>query len=460
MGKRNELKQIVREIKRTYKEYIEKRNDEITSFVKLLSLFDIPLDEARLADYRIESISFEKPTIVVIDEGTNNIYNAEYRYHEDTTNLLNYTKNYIRVTINNTFFKIISFYRLPFVGHEERHIQTSIILINDEFELCFTKEGIIETGYTKDHLLPGFIIKYAKNLENELEELKHQILLTKVYKEYDKTFNGRAYNMIYNYSGNMIEIDGDEQVTHDIFSPCDILYFINKMRIKDENGQVKNSLVGFCFDNLMDYSFKNIPFTSCLDELNVRDKQELFDTNTKAAVYLKGGVPRERWCEFKIFKKNHQIEVSYCVKVKKQDSEKSSTDNCWNIFDYGVLFDNKQTVCADFLKLPVLTANEGFSIEEIDNIIETLNSRYEEDEFIRLVTIQLLAFRHKICINSGLENENDLLAPKKFAQMSIPDIVKDVIENKETYFALAEKQFQESANIDDPKNIKKLRRIQ
>ncbi len=457
MGKRNQLKQIVREIKRTYKRYIEKSNDEITSLVELLSFFDIPLDETRLADYCIESISFQKPTIVVIDKGTNNIYNSKYVYHEDTTDLLDCEKNYIRVTIENAFFKIISFYRLPFYPNEERHIRTSVILTNGKFELYFIKEGSFGLDSSKEHLLPGFIIKYAKILESE-SNLDHQVLLTKVHKKYDKNSNSRAYNLVYNYGDDSVINDGDEQVTYDIISSCDIQYFINKMATKDENGQINNFLLGFCFDNLIDYNFKNIPFPNYLDRLNPSDKKELHDTNTRAAIYLKGGIPSQRWCEFKIYKKNHKIQMTYCVKVKNLDSEKSSTDNWWNSYDYGNFFDNKKTVCADTLKLPVLTSDEGFSIEEIDNIINTLNSRYVGDEFIKLVTIQLLAFRHKICINRGLENENDFLAPKKFIQMSIPEIVKDVIENKEAYFALAEKQFQESANIDKTEDIKIFRK--
>ena len=93
------------------------------------------------------------------------------------------------------------------------------------------------------------------------------------------------------------------------------------------------------------------------------------------------------------------------------------------------------------LDLPLLNTGD-ISNEEVQIIINALNSQYSDDEFINLISSELSTFGKKIDVRKGIvEEENDMLSPKLFINQSFNEIAKLIDENKDEIFKLASEQF-------------------
>jgi len=101
------------------------------------------------------------------------------------------------------------------------------------------------------------------------------------------------------------------------------------------------------------------------------------------------------------------------------------------------------------------TLSDGtISIEEIQNILTSLQEKFGDNIFIDIISIELNTFSQRIDNRKRLvEEELDPLSPKLLINKSFEEIDTLVSANKNDYFKLISEQFDMAVNID--KTLKK-----
>ncbi|HBA38048.1 MAG TPA: hypothetical protein DCY94_04945 [Firmicutes bacterium] len=426
------LDYIKRVIKRTYKWYTGERDDGKASITDVAKWFDIKLDEERLEDYSIREFGFDIPSIEIVDSKTGTVYESKYTSDADMLNSSGGAIKYVRVVEHNALYEAESLYYIPYphTENENRHIVTKVSLRKGDKELTFTYEDQHHIGFT---INPGkrFTVEYKKVVEKEEHEAK-QRLFTKIYSK----FGERTLSRFFTYDlTHLIDYD-DEIDAYSFASPSGVSYAVHDMTIKSRNQaklglsrkpKWRISLDGFCFENLDCYGHRNYPLPYNMDLLDSTKCPMLFDHKTKSMIYYRGANSiMKKYYDIKIYKDTYGIHIDYSFRKSVDEVWKSHSD-----------------------VLPVLSPG-AISIDEIDSILEFLDYSYGDGEFITQVSIQLLEFRRRICINKGLAIEaEDPLSAKKFIDMPLSEIERIVIEDRDGYFDLAQEQFEKSTQLDN-----------
>ena len=266
-------------------------------------------------------------------------------------------------------------------------------------------------------------VRYLKHLKYDGHDVK-QLLLSKIYRnrylnDCDKTFEQQ-----YTYGPNAYIKYNDKQdkFTYNIDNRG-VVYGINEIEQRD----TKYNLRGICFENLnLREDLNNFfPYS-----MKIEDYPRLNLTDTTSAMIFNGRVGNCRHF-IEIYKNNSTIHIKYnAIKIDYNNPG------------------NDEIIANQEFDLPLLNTH-SISSGEIQTILTTLQTHYNDNEFINLISKELKIFGNKIDVRKGLvEEEIDMLNPKLYINKPFNIISELVNENKEEYFDLISKQFESATNID------------
>ena len=228
------------------------------------------------------------------------------------------------------------------------------------------------------------------------------------YIQYKKLYNGnvkKGYNKIFGYKTFI-----DSQSIS-----CDFSRKINDKKF---------ILSGICFENTNSNLNEYFPLSINPDRYQLIKEKK----NTSAMIFI--GFSKNSYHSIEIYKNDITIHIKYYE--EKYCSKSLNNDNTVN----------KE------IDLPLLNT-DNISNEEIQIIINELNNQFSNNEFINLISSELINFGKKIDIRKGIiEEESDILNPKLFINQPFDNIAKLVIKNKKEFFELISEQFVNATNID------------
>ena len=380
----------------TYKRYTEEITDHKASIKNVADYFNIPVDESRLEDYIINRIDFNTPSIELFDKKTKTTYISENTYD---ANLLNYSGVQ---KIFNSLLSLTPTHKtesLYYIGDKNPIIEN--MTFNDgEFDLVFERKfgNKIEAS---DNNSIQFTIRYSQQLKYKDRNVKQQ-LLTKIYKIYSDKKNKDSLEQLYTYDINNYVKYNYKKDKYTYVKNNGIIYGINELEINDK----KFFLSGICFEN----------------------------TNSNLNEYFPLNMNPDRYQLIKEKKNTYKNDFTIHIKYYEENHCSKSLKN-----------DNTENKEIDF---PLLNTG-NISNEEIQIIINELNNQFSDNEFINLISSELINFGKKINIRKGIiEEESDILNPKLFIDQPFDNIAKLINKNKKEFFELISEQFENATSID------------
>ena len=405
---------IKEKLKETYKRYTGEITDQKASIKNVADYFNIPVDESRLEDYIINRIDFNTPSIKLSDKKNKTTYISEYTYD---ANLLNYSgvqKKFNSLLSLTPTHKTESLY---YIGDKNPIIEN--MTFNDgEFDLVFERKfgNKIEAS---DKNSIQFTIRYSQQLKYEDRNVKQQ-LLTKIYKIYSDKKNKDSLEQLYTYDINNYVEYNYKKDKYTYVKNNGIIYGINELEINDK----KFFLSGICFENTNSNLNKYFPLNMNPDRYQLIKEKK----NTSAMIFT--GFSENSYYSIEIYKNDITLHIKY---YEENHCSKSLNN------------DNTENKEIDF---PLLNTG-NISNEEIQIIINELNSQFSNNEFINLISNELVTFGKKIDIRKGIiEEESDILNPKLFIEKPFDDIAKLINKNKKEFFDLISEQFENATSID------------
>lgn len=409
---RDEIKYLKMATKEAYKRYTSKIQDEEVSLKNVTDLFDIAIDESRLEDYTITKIDFDGssifdgPSIELEDKKTNTTYISEYTYDDELSYRYGLDigwKKSISLLSPSRTYKFESLYNIG----EDKPIIERITFKYGDYDLVFEKFYPYKRKIIHD--ATTFTISYLQHLKHK-EGDDRQILLTRAYEESDS--HGRwpsSFEQSYTYKDYIHVLSPNGQYKHAYIKKDRVVYYIRENKSGDKNYKLK----GFCFENTSGY-LKD--YCGCI----VDDKyfQKLNAEGNTSVMKFKGylGLDKGQKHFLDIYKNGDIITIMYDVR----DSD---------------------------VKMGALNTG-NISNAEIQEIVEELQDQYSNDEFINLVSRELLSFGKKIDIRKGVvKEEMDKLNPKLFIEKPFSEIAELIGNNMEEYFELISNQFKNLTNI-------------
>ena len=416
----DKIEYLKRLIKRTYKRYVGERKDGTASLKDVASFFNIPIDESREEDYEINKINFEKPFLELIDKKTNTTYISEYT---SDAKLLNYYSGYdLKYNCLKTITPTHQTESLYYIG-DEKPIIEKMTFKDGDYDLEFEREYPNRIGLFINNGIQ-FTISYSKKIKHKERDID-QILLTKIYKEYNYEKNYDTFEHFYTYGPTYRIKRDDSQEKYTYINNNNIIYGISELSQRDYD----YNIMGICFEktnvNIDDYFPMN---------MNAKNYPALKNKNNSSAMIFNGYIKGSRHL-IEIYKNGNEAVVNYTIK------------------------ENNETINEEFI-IPLINIG-NITSAEIQIIITELQDKYSNNDFIALISNELMKFKDKIDIMNDLIKEDyDLLNPKLYIYRSFSEIAKIVDNNYEELFKLASEQFKTATNIyqtDEKGNVKILK---
>lgn len=391
------------------------RLDGTATLQDVASFFDIPIELDRASDYQIKEINYKIPAITIIDKKMKVRYRSEYTNDAYPLNYKDKRKCFISVTKKSPFGKTTSLSLIDF-DHSNAHrpLIEKLTISEGEYRISFTKEDTYDFALCKNSG-QKFTIEFGRIVE-EKGKRRVQNLLSKIYH---RTPEGKDIEQVYTFDLKHRFWNADTQDVYTYYTDKGVAYEINEMFINDHDLEsFRTMITGFAIENTGAFE-DGIPLPYNLSKTLAQDER-LYSSKTKAALYFTGLCPNTYNDVLKIYKDTDGIHIFHGFNTFESPSENRYEDN---------------------FVLPVMTPG-NISIEEIDNLIEELDTRYQSIEFIKAVIMSLYRFRKKICLNKGLTvDECDTLEPRDFIDMDFGDIERMAEEDLESCVMLLEDDF-------------------
>lgn len=404
------IEYLKRAIKRTYKRYIGERQDEKASLKDVTDFFNISIDESRLEDYTITKIDFNTPSIELIDKKTNTTYISEYTYNAE---LLNYCGGEVKFNSLLSLSPTHKVESLYYIGDNTPIIE-KMTFKDGEYDLVFEREFANRIGLFINNGIQ-FTIRYLQQLKHKDRNVQ-QHLLTRIYKDsYSDGKHTGSFEQLYTYGPNLYVKRDDSQDKYTYVKNDKVVYGISEYEQRDNYYILR----GICFENTSGNLKDYFPYNMDADNYSA-----LKDEKNISAMIFNGFVEECRH-SLEIYKNGSNAIIMYKVRER----------------GFGDIIENQE------LTIPLLNTG-NISSDEIQIILTALQNQYSNDEFINLVSCELLSFGKKIDIRKGIiEEEIDMLNPKLFINRSFGDLAELIANNKEEFFKLISDQFKNSTNI-------------
>lgn len=418
------IEYLKRSLKKTYKRYIGERTDEEASLTDVAKFFKIPIDETRLQDYVIKHIDYkEKFSIELTDVKENITYNADYYYsYFDEMYLLS-------VKSSRSQGKTESFYCI----NDDEPFDSNMVIINEDgYKLKFRRQ--------RPNLRPAnclsnrFTVNYLDNTNNKNKE---DIILTKVFAKHTKEEiqpNLDAYQFGATYLSDLEHRRNRLSEYCYIKESDGVIYNIEKF-CKDSSITYLKGLYCEKLDNIEEYiSSYELDKTPTIYKI-LSDKNN--DSAIIIACKIDNGSRFSHRNTLTISKNKEKIVIEY-DDFDLNNVESNTFSNRFKKVNFPILSDGRIT------------------IEEINNVIETLSEMVVQDEFLDVVKGELNNFMEQLNTRDILVDEQvDPLEPKLLIDKSFDEIYNMISANKEYYFKLISEQV-ESADDTPKKDSKKL----
>ena len=412
---------IKKDIKKTYRRYKGLRFDGTATLQDVASFFDIPIDLGRESDYQIKEINYKIPAITIIDKKMKVRYRSEYTNDAYPIEYKDKMKSFISVTKQSPFGRTTSLSLIDFDhGNAHRPLIEKLTISEGEYRISFTKEDTYDFALCKNSG-QKFTIEFGLVVE-EFGKRRVQNLLSKIYH---RTPEGKDIEQVFTFDLKHRFWNADAQDVYTYYTDKGVAYEINEMFINDHDLEsVRTMITGFAIENTSAFE-DGIPLPYNLSTALSQDER-LYSSKTKAALYFTGLCPNTYNDILKVYKDTLGIHIFH-----EFDTFENTSENRYE----------------DSFVLPVISPG-SISIEEIDNLIEELNARYQNIEFIKAVILALYRFRKKICLNKGLTiDDADTLEPRDFIDMDFSDIERMVEEDFESCITLLEDDFVVATHI-------------
>ncbi len=411
-------------LKEKIKEIYESYRWGKVSIIDVARYFNLKLDESRLGDYKIELIdfdgteskSYEVPCIRILDTKNNTTTTAKYTSVADLLRLSTYEINFLEVVTTGDGYKVTSLYDLykqypifltiGFDGVYEPII-TEATFTKEDYNLSFTRtrEHNVNLGFCYES---GFKVRYSKNVDGGF--FPKNLLMRKFNRnssyldifELDRVsthepLNDNAYDrMFYIQNGYMV-------------------YYANEIEKKDKCRNFKGL---FCESTNIDVE-KYLRWLGGIDYFQGVGAKDL------NAIAVFEGYTRQDGIK-------HKIEVS-----KSPDGIAVIYD-CKKYCKSG----NEDKEFTSMFVIPNYDHSTNMTIGDIANIIVGIEEKFGSDEFIDVTVEELREIHRKLCIRAGVLPEDlDPLSPKVLIDMPFEDILATVSATKDSYFELAQSQY-------------------
>lgn len=416
MYQEDRIEYLKRAIKRTYKRYIGERTDEKATLLDVAKFFNIPIDESRLEDYVVKKIDYKVPSIEIMDENNNISYIANYTGDSNLLNFSGPTQFNSIVSISPTRKEE----KLYYIG-SETPIITKMTFSDGEYELVFERQMSNSVGLFINNGVK-MTVKYLQNVIYDGKNVK-QPLFNRVYKKNYRNgeFDG-SFEQEYTYgSPHIIKYD-NTQDKYAYLKNNNVIYGINEF---EKNGAC-TYLRGVCFENTNIDPSHYLPFNMYVQDYPMLNKNDI-----NSAMIFRCITEDDVHHSLQIYKSNDNISIMYHSKKYFYEEE------------YRV-----EIIANEEYNLTTLS-DGTISIEEIQNILTSLQEKFEDNIFIDIISTELNTFSQRIDNRKRLVEEDfDPLSPKLLINKSFEEIDALVSANKTMYFKLISEQFDMATNID------------
>ncbi len=432
------MEYLKRAIKRTYKRYTGERTDEKATLLDVAKFFNIPVDESRTDDYTIKKIDYTIPSIEIKDEKNDITYNATYTGNAYLLNFGGATE-FNSVISTSPLRKEESLY---YIGGEIPII-TKMTFTDGEYELVFEREMANSVGvFVNDGV--RMAVRYLQNIVYDGRDVK-QPLFNRIHKN---SYRNEQFEQTYTYGPNrFIKWDGFYD-KYAYIRDDNIIYGINELEQKDSC----NYMCGICFLSIDENVSEYLPYN-----IVAKNFPELTNAICKSGIVFRGGTGDGIHHTFTIFKTKDPSNIIEAAAIDSGIYLKYEAIRWENFRNENGMPDCRKVVVAHKEAQYPRLDNGNITILEITNIIEALDTEFEDDIFIQLVINELKSFANKMDIQKGIvEEELDPLNPKLFMDKSFDEICTLVSANKDDYFRLIKEQFEVATNIKIEKGQSKV----
>ncbi len=414
----DKIEALKREIKRTYKRYMEETADKKATLLDLAKFFNIPVEESRIEDYVVKSFDEVTPFIEIVDERNATSYTATYTGNAELLNFSGPMQFNCVISTSPIRKEEVLYY----IG-SEAPIITRMTFTEGEYELVFEREMPNSVGgiFFNDGI--KMAVRYLQNLVYDGKNVK-QSLLNKIYENsYRNEKIDDTFEQIYTYGRPRFVKWNGSQDKYISWKDNHVIYGINEL---NQEG-FSNYLYGICFEST------NVPIRDYFP-LNLREKDYplLKDEDIYSAMIFRFGQGDGIHHSFQAYKDKEAIRVMY-------HSEKRH---------YGKNDYHKEILADEEYRLPILS--EGtITSQEIKTISSSLQARLGSNANLDIMLNELNTFGTKMDIKNGtVQEEFDPLSPKHFIHQSFDEICHLISTNKEKYFQLISEQFIDAININ------------
>jgi hypothetical protein len=399
---------LKRRIKRTYKRYIKERTDETATISDVAKFFNISIDPQREEDYKVESIDYNIPSIVISDTKKNVLFHSQLT---NDAKLLEYSSTNMAFIEVKTIYESATKESLYFIGKNTPIIE-KLTIEKDEYKLEFEKETSNQIRSFRSEFYNSFIIRLLEKVSYKAENYEDRLLT----REFGNLHSTEKLEHYFTFKTNNVVRTGNNQEKSFYFLNDNLIYRINLCDYgpTEEHQWIK----GICFEKDVEEMWNYLPIG--FNEYN--------ETKKNSANVISGmifsGFTNDRKHYFIIINKEKEcfkISLNSCIYSEIENQEDKKENNC---FDIPCLVDGTITR------------------EEISYLVTQLNGKID-NKILAAIGIELFDFGNKLAQKrKKIKEEIDPLHPKLFADKSFEKVTEDVLSNFKAYFNIALTQFE------------------
>ncbi len=405
----------VREARKNYELFMQEKNNNYLK--ELAKIFSIELDETRLSDYSIINYCFKAsgsslPTISIYDNKEKTTFTSELTSVADLINI--FGGGYY--TSVNSSSKLGTITKNFYIG-ETQPIAEKLEINYGDYSLVFEREKLDEI-YTNTPYDNKFCVTYYGKDKND-DKLFDKCYLSRVtadYCSYYERKNGQEIlarknnydcpnHYIHYYNGNVIYVIQSQYNRSISKCECSGVFIEDTCDLCKNRSHFESVFPSGWYTEKLNYLY-NPEIKSCL----------IFQPWT-------GNEEDKRY--FEIYKINDKLIIKCITKS-------------WDAIEYWK--DNTKEH-----ELPIISKGR-ITAEEIRYLVNYLQPMYNDIITDGLFYNELLKYADMLDNRETLIlEETDPLSPKRLINTSFEEILEEIGNNKDKYFDLAQKEFEEMA---------------
>lgn len=410
----------LKEAKRNYDLFVQ--NKDYNYLKELAKIFSIELDESRLSDYSITKYLFEAnrnflPTLSIYDKKEKTSFTSEFTSDADLANIFGDEIHYASVISNS---KLGTISRNFYIG-DATPIAEKLEIINGNNNIIFEKRNLEEIFDRTDYDFEARV-SYNEFRKSNDDELVNDLIFKNIY------FSKKVEDGLCFFSRK----NGSEFMARHKHFTCpdnyicyengNVIYRIKIFQYKD----MEHECDGVFIDRLNELQEDERRLNEVLScEFYIKSHSMLLDSKCLSALLYKDYDREHKVIEqFEIYKTNDKFIIKYITKY-------------WNPVTYW-----EENITEH--EYPI-RSNGPIMSDEIRYLVTRLQTMYNSITNYTFYN-ELLKYADMIENKDNLlEETKDLLSPKRLINTPFEQILEEIGNNKDKYFDLAQKEFEEMA---------------